>query len=250
MAHAPESLSKPVAPTETFHAAAVPCSRRTCMARCRQTTVLAGQLLLGRSSAWRSLVSHVRHYFLPRDRVCFIMNLGVNRRLRAVISGKLRKFLARRPERETATGPAGPIEFLEERKDARIPTLSGWLFRGVKPDQVVVRRRQNFAALLDAVMECTRIRPLIPRLVDGASPGFFPVIVAGDSARFIEFCRARGVRAHLLWPRLHPAFPAEQFPETVWMKKQVVVLPAHQDLREGDLALLQELIAAWQQAIT
>jgi perosamine synthetase len=178
-----------------------------------------------------------------------LANLGPIRQAKALVSAKVRGALDRHGRNGQSADAAGATEsFRKEWEDARLPALSRWMLRRVRPGEVRERRRRNYATLLEAAARCRAIAPLIAELPEGACPGFFPVTVSGDPAEFIRFCRARGVHAFALWSGLHPAFPAGRFPDAAWLKRQVIALPAHQDLDEDDLALLRELITAWSRA--
>jgi dTDP-4-amino-4,6-dideoxygalactose transaminase len=143
---------------------------------------------------------------------------------------------------------ATSIAFRLEWAGARMDRLSRRMFRRIPHEEIVRRRRQNFAALLEAAAGCRRLVPLIGRLDDGACPGFFPVTIPDGAASFIEFSRERGLQAEVFWPHLHPDFPADRFPDARWLKEQAVILPVHQGLRDEDLARVREVIAAWERS--
>ncbi len=84
---------------------------------------------------------------------------------------------------------------------------------------------------------------------DVACPGFFPVSVAGDPRDFLRWSWGHGVPAFIFRPHLHPEFPSGQFPESVWLKKNIVALPVRHGLRSGDLSLLREVIHSWRRAV-
>jgi hypothetical protein len=101
------------------------------------------------------------------------MHFRVNRRVGGWLSRKFRGRDMRRAAEKADVTPQSPTEFRSEWENASLPGLTGWLFRRICHEQVVQKRRKNFAALLEAVAACQRITPLIPHLVDGACPGFF-----------------------------------------------------------------------------
>jgi perosamine synthetase len=174
------------------------------------------------------------------------MNTSFSRRLRAAIAQVIYRTTASSSEKDALKDASGSLQFLREWKDARMPRLSRRILQSTCEQQVIERRRRNFAALLETVSDCRRVAPLISKLSDGACPGFFPVTVAGDVGEFLQRSRDHGVPAFLFWPHAHPAFPVQQFPEASWLKNNVAVLPVHQGLGADDLSLLRQVIHSWE----
>ncbi len=178
------------------------------------------------------------------------MNTGVGLGLRDLISRGIRSATVRGNEKNASKGVTGPEPFSAEWRHARMPGLSLWVIKRTSEKQVMMRRRQNFATLLECTKGSRRIRPLYERLEQGACPLCFPATIATDADKFIAFCHSRGVAAHALWRSGHPSLPRERFPEASWLRSHVVVLPVHQQLEENDLSLLKRLIHDWERGST
>ncbi|MBW1789480.1 MAG: DegT/DnrJ/EryC1/StrS aminotransferase family protein [Deltaproteobacteria bacterium] len=174
------------------------------------------------------------------------MNTGIGLGLRGLISRGIRLATVRGNEKNASNGVTGPEPFPREWRHARMPGLSLWIMKRTSEKQVMMRRRQNFATLLECTEGCRRIRPLIDHLEEGACPLVFPAAVSGDAAEFIQFCQTRGVLAHFMWQRRHPAFPGSQFPEAVWLRDNVAALPVHQELNEKEMSFLNRVIQDWE----
>ena len=140
------------------------------------------------------------------------------------------------------------IEFLPKWQNVGMSRLSIWLFKAMQHEQIVERRRSNFQFLLEVLNLCSRIRPLITTLQDGACPLVFPVTVTGDASAFVAFCQIRGVSADPFWRELHPKVPGLMSPEMRWLKENVWVLPIHQSLNVYDLLLLKQTILDWEES--
>jgi perosamine synthetase len=104
---------------------------------------------------------------------------------------------------------------------------------------VVARRRRNFsrlAAALDGVLPAVGA-PLPP----GVCPLFLPVRV--DSARrhgldkpaLMRRLHAVGIDAINFWSTGDPACDPQEFPEVTRMRRQILELPCHQSLDDGDI---------------
>ena len=58
------------------------------------------------------------------------------------------------------------------------------------------------------------------------------------------FCCPRLLAAGGQARALLPPFPADAFPDVAWLKREVVMLPVHQDLEPAEIARLQACVAA------
>jgi dTDP-4-amino-4,6-dideoxygalactose transaminase len=54
-----------------------------------------------------------------------------------------------------------------------------------------------------------------------------------------------GIATELFWSDFHPAFPAQEFPDSTYLKTHVVSLPVHQDLDPGQLARVADAVRRW-----
>jgi dTDP-4-amino-4,6-dideoxygalactose transaminase len=101
------------------------------------------------------------------------------------------------------------------------------------------RRRANYERLLAGVGS-ERVAQGFRVLPPGASPFVFPQ-ETGHKAELLAALRQSGIRALDLWSAPHPSLPAERFPAAAELRRRVVGLPVHQELRPADL---ERVIAA------
>ena len=94
-------------------------------------------------------------------------------------------------------------------------------------------RRRRFATLASALGDLLP-EPFRDRL-PGASPYVFPIEVDHREAA-IAALEAAGVRAMNLWSVPHPALPDEGFPRAAALRRRVIGLPVHQEIRPRDLS--------------
>jgi dTDP-4-amino-4,6-dideoxygalactose transaminase len=62
----------------------------------------------------------------------------------------------------------------------------------------------------------------------------FPAVFQ-DKPKALERLRRRRVRALNFWTVPHPSLPIERFPKAMELRRTVVGLPVHQELRNGDV---------------
>jgi DegT/DnrJ/EryC1/StrS aminotransferase family len=93
-------------------------------------------------------------------------------------------------------------------------------------------RRSRYGFLLERLGDA--VHPAFAALPPGASPFVFPVS-DDDKAGLLGALRARGIRALDLWAAPHPALRAERFPQAAALRRTLVGLPVHQELRRRDL---------------
>jgi dTDP-4-amino-4,6-dideoxygalactose transaminase len=108
-------------------------------------------------------------------------------------------------------------------------------------EQVVDRRRSNFQILLEALGKDDSLRPLLGSLPEGVCPLTFPVVVSRGT-KLVQQLQARGIAATMWWNEFHPAVPWQHFPDSCFLKNQVLALPIHQDLDEDHMRrMIREL---------
>jgi hypothetical protein len=47
-----------------------------------------------------------------------------------------------------------------------------------------------------------------------------------------------------MWSRTPSPWPVDAFPDVAWLKREVVMLPVHQDLEPAEIARLRACVAA------
>jgi perosamine synthetase len=99
--------------------------------------------------------------------------------------------------------------------------------------EVVERRRCNFFHLLGALRGAAP--PLVNELPTGACPLFYPLWV-GDKDEVLARLRAENVEAGEGWPAFHPRCDGGEFPEATRLRRHLLELPCHQDLRPAHVA--------------
>lgn len=97
---------------------------------------------------------------------------------------------------------------------------------------VYALRRRNYSYLAERVPPSLRVLP--ERLPEGACPLLFPVRVPDKAALRARLC-ALGVEAIDFWSAGDASVPPGVFAEVEQLRRQVLGLPVHQDLRFVDL---------------
>jgi CelD/BcsL family acetyltransferase involved in cellulose biosynthesis len=99
-------------------------------------------------------------------------------------------------------------------------------------------RRANYSMLLDELIDV--VPAAFARLPEGACPFVFPVEIR-PKTDLRERLAELGVDAHELWWPPHPTFPSAHFPGAAALRRRVIGLPVHQELR---LEEVERLVSA------
>jgi perosamine synthetase len=110
--------------------------------------------------------------------------------------------------------------------------------------EIAGHRRRNYAFLAEELDGLSGARPLHPRLQNGTCPLSFPLVVDEPESLLRELERS-GIGAELFWTDFHPAFPADEFPESTYLKTHVVTVPIHQDLDRDQVARVATAVGRW-----
>ncbi|HKP16848.1 MAG TPA: aminotransferase class V-fold PLP-dependent enzyme [Gaiellaceae bacterium] len=97
---------------------------------------------------------------------------------------------------------------------------------------VAETRRRNYGRLLELLPDLVALP--FAGLPDGASPFTFPAVFQ-DKPQALDRLRRNRVRALNLWSAPHPSVPAGGFPQALELRRTLVGLPVHQELRGGDV---------------
>lgn len=112
------------------------------------------------------------------------------------------------------------------------------LLRKTLAEDAAKKRRDNYRYLLE------RLESSVPGawkvLPDGASPFTFPVKSSNKEALF-NALQKEGVMALNLWNVAHPILDEERFDSARWLRRHVLGLPVHQELRDKDLDRIVEV---------
>ena len=111
-------------------------------------------------------------------------------------------------------------------------SLSRWLMRLLDPEEVVARRRRNFAQL--AALLRGHLSVPFRELPLGTCPLFLPVMVP-NKPRFQQELERLGVQSVNLWDASHPGCPPELAAEVADWRRHCLELPVHQELRSEDI---------------
>jgi perosamine synthetase len=108
----------------------------------------------------------------------------------------------------------------------------------------VIRKRQdNFRMLLEELGRSNTAKPFFDCLPEGVCPSYFPILVK-ERDRTHDFLSREGIFCLKTWPVFYPNLPWSEFPDAVFLKKNIISLPVHHYLNEKDLLraarLLQE----------
>ena len=174
---------------------------------------------------------------------------GVSSRARLGIALLARRHLAWIRSRSTAVAHALPwTPEPPDHPDAELalgdPSLgasrtTAFVLPRVFDPDVAKRRRANYSFLLH------RLRAWVPApfdaLPDGASPFLFPVRAERKDHLLARLAEAN-IRAVGLWSFAHPLLPEDRFPGAA-LRRTIVGLPVHQELREEDLERISMAVA-------
>ena len=136
----------------------------------------------------------------------------------------------------------GTIEYTVGLGEPRQPTAGtlAALPRIVDPGAAAARRA-NYRRYLELVPEL--VAEPFAELPAGASPFMFPAVFQ-DKPKALERLRRRRVRALSFWSAAHPTLPTRAFPRSMELRRTVVGLPVHQELRPGDIERVAEAVRA------
>jgi dTDP-4-amino-4,6-dideoxygalactose transaminase len=109
-------------------------------------------------------------------------------------------------------------------------------------DFIVTRRRRNYELLLSNAGRFRNSRPVLPQLPTGVCPLYFPLF-SEDPARCVRELRRGAVSSIIWWGTSHTAVPWTQFPEASQLKRRIVAIPIHQDLRDDHVLRIAELLS-------
>jgi hypothetical protein len=103
------------------------------------------------------------------------------------------------------------------------------------------RRRENYAFLLERLSDA--VAAPFARLSATASPFVFPLETRLKGPVLVHLEQA-GIRAFDFWSVGHPVLPSDASPRVEALRRQIVGLPVHQELRRPDLERIAEAARA------
>ncbi len=124
--------------------------------------------------------------------------------------------------------------------DPRPPSRATLLALGRVADPAVAeRRRDNYEFLLSRLGDL--VTPPFGALPEGACPLVLPVSAA-DKPALLRRLRAAGIRALDLWSVPHPSLEQHRFVRAAALRRTLVGLPVHQELRQRDLDRIADAV--------
>jgi len=145
------------------------------------------------------------------------------------------------PASEAALGAAA--RFDPALAGVPMSALARALIARVDPDDIARRRRAHYREVADAIAHSKTLSPLFPSLPEGACPLAFPVRVTDPDAFRDELAALPPLGVRQMWPWFHPAIPWARFEREAAMKREVFILPVHQDLTPAERTTLVETLA-------
>ena len=99
----------------------------------------------------------------------------------------------------------------------------------INPDEIVEKRRANFSMLSSLVSEIKRCQSIYKDLPEGICPLYYPLLVYNRD-ELIFALQEQNIFAAPWWEYFHPDVAWDDFPEAVFLKDHMIVLPVHQDI--------------------
>jgi hypothetical protein len=147
--------------------------------------------------------------------------------------------------RETENGNPDELEFPAEIGNWAMSGFSSFVATRVDHNSIRDRRIRNYSILDEHFETRDEIRPLFAALRNGSCPLFFPIWVA-DPADFTRHHYQHGGWCAPYWLATHPLLAKRSFPFEADLRKNVLVLPLHQDLKDRDMLRIADIVNRWQ----
>jgi perosamine synthetase len=126
--------------------------------------------------------------------------------------------------------PAGEHQL--DSVDVSPPRLTRFLLSSLLEPDPAAQRRRNYQLLLDHLGD--QVPEAFAKLPEGAAPFAFPLDVE-DKPKALASLQRQSIRALDFWSAPHPSLPRTGFPESTWLRRHLIGLPVHQELRFRDL---------------
>jgi perosamine synthetase len=182
------------------------------------TYYVLSEMLRGRST----VEDNVQNLFLS---LAFTLNYSMARFERLVLR-VIRKVL--RGSGDYLMYPSGN-HFRDKVKDWGMSKSSAAIMAKADFADIKDQRRANYLFFHERFAADDRFKLPISSLPDGVCPLLFPLIVENRDQVFDEL-KKQGISGHDWWGDFHPAVPWHEFPDSVFMKKNILGLPVHQSI--------------------
>ncbi|THC41687.1 DegT/DnrJ/EryC1/StrS family aminotransferase [Massilia sp. Mn16-1_5] len=130
--------------------------------------------------------------------------------------------------------------------DKRSSLFARAMLKLAAPGRIAALRRRHYARLEAAVRDLPGVRPLHPRLPDGACPWVFPLLADDPDALFARL-KTRGVPLTRFGTPPWPGVDASTCANSARLATHVLALPCHQELTEVEMSWLA---ASLREAVT
>ena len=121
--------------------------------------------------------------------------------------------------------------------DKRSSLFARTMLKLASPGRIQALRRSHYARLDEAIRGLPGVRPLHPRLPDGACPWVFPLVASDPEALFARL-KALGVPLTRFANPQWQGVDAGTCANSAMLARQVLALPCHQELTESEVAWL------------
>ena len=127
----------------------------------------------------------------------------------------------------------------------------GWFIQGMLAaferdlDPIARRRRRSYSELAAGLSGVPGVRILFPSCAEDVCPYVFPLIVGAGLGRVLSLCEKKGIPA-APWPLLplEISHAPEAYPEALWMRDHLLLLPIHQSLGAEDVEQMVDAVRA------
>ena len=188
---------------------------------------LAGELGLPEPAPLASTLSHAAGSLLAN------LALRFGDAGEALRAGVRRGYALARGASGLAPVSTGTQTFDPARRRLGMSALSSLIARRCDAEAIVAARRRNYFLLLGRLRD--RVPPVFAEVPAGASPLFYPLLCE-DKQRVRSLLLAKGIETVDFWREGHPLCAKDEFPEVANLRRRVLELPVHQDLRPEDMA--------------
>lgn len=130
-------------------------------------------------------------------------------------------------------------------RHARMPlamhSASMALLKCLPHDAIIAQRRANNVRLHGLFARYAGFELPFPPTAPGFVPLLFAVL-ADNAEPLVAALNANGIEAGLHWPSFDSRFPLSHFHAVAFLKAHLVVLPVHQEMREQDFAVIEQVL--------
>ncbi|QKQ26218.1 DegT/DnrJ/EryC1/StrS family aminotransferase [Candidatus Reidiella endopervernicosa] len=103
------------------------------------------------------------------------------------------------------------------------------------------KRRDNYCALMNVLVEFDGIEMMYPDLPEGVSPHNMPIIIRRGRREEVYFKLIDlGIPVVALYYRMISAISAEVFKDSIYLSENILNLPVHQDVDSDDVISVRE----------